>query len=545
MSAIDNYCYVLDTEPKTIGQMGDFLVSKSKKSLYIDTNIIPFLTPTQVEGMSREQIIAVTDFNKSIMNVFGRPTVTFTSDVKKETQHGLSGLLNILNQVFKKPDKYQRQLIQSFEYIDRALGARKTPSEQGVVYQACYDITCSIIEALPYLKSDDETVETDERLVAHAFAHIIEAETPATLFTNDKRIQALAKKMYKLLVAVNMGGDTHGVLIWTPGRVERQGIEVYGFGKHTNGSGKPKNMFVEKFSKKRLVPKYKWDPPPEAPSTFGVVETKSLKRAIREEIAAIEEALENPAAETFMDVITGTGKGKTDNPDDDESEKPPERKPEGLTGILKDIDTVRIALSPDAKLDDLSEKEVSTILRRYRAFKRICERGNLSTDGIEEEIKKYSGKTLAAKITALTVDTQALIKQKRAIEDSDPLLSNTVNRKKVGELDAQINEYRTQIQDWQQQQTDGAVARQTVAFQPSERDFFEALQKAGYHPEQQGGDLVPMALLQKISGYKASSLSVKLSKLESENVIPKRIKQGREKLVRVSLDTIPRLVKQR
>jgi hypothetical protein len=59
------------------------------------------------------------------------------------------------------------------------------------------------------------------------------------------------------------------------------------------------------------------------------------------------------------------------------------------------------------------------------------------------------------------------------------------------------------------------------------------------------GVLVPMGVIQEIGDYAPASLSIKLCKLEKEGKIPARERDGHRKLVRVTIDVLPLLVKGR
>ncbi|MBW3005098.1 hypothetical protein KY310_04670 [Candidatus Woesearchaeota archaeon] len=559
-----NKCYLLEPEPRIVGQMGAFIASiasKRKGIVFLDTDIIPYLSHSELEEATKDTVEPIIEFNSTLINkVLGHKAdkVVITREIQDEMYADLESALGEIGRV-AWPKKHHERLAKVYVTLRDSIGSRQLPPyESTPVFQACYQIAQKVLEYFPKLKKNlTRAKATDEKLIAHAIAQAIETENAVAIFSNEITVANMAREVYKLLVARNLGGDTQGCNLWTPKRLEAHPVEVWGYGLK---DGSDKKLFIEKFAKKFFATGFKWAPPQEASSSDSLGREKRLRKQVWEEMAVIEEALGNvKEADKFLAKITGTYQEPEPEKTGNGDEHPPAAgssapaKPSQKNGSRTDItqgskkrernlETVLFGLVPE-DTDNLPQDRIDTTLRRYRALKALARELELPLDGINRQIARIEGKSRPVIIKNLTSETEDLVRKRNVITADINYFRNPRKREEVESIEAQIKENAQRLQELERTEIKTEVARQTVTFQSNERDFYERLKKEGYDPDTPEGVLVPMADLQKIGRYKsAASLSIKLCRLENAGKIT-RERIGKGKAVKVTLNNLPLLVK--
>lgn len=544
----DHYCYLLDVPVENIGKMADFIYNKARDAVIaIDTDIIPYTSATQLRNTSEGTINALSDFNSRIASAirdFSEIRVLITPDVKKEMIKSCGAACSEIGKVTQHPtlDKLAESYI---KIVEERIGPRSTeyPSTNGI-----YDALIAIVRHLNLYfdlkKEMPGSSESDEKMIAYAFAQGVLQDKKVCIFSNNKKhVIPLARELYAVLTAGNIVGDDAKI----KGRLINNLIEI-------NCFDSVRNLYSSYDCRNSRIPGSDWAPP----SQLAQEKIDELILFIRKNLLPVEKALGN--GKVLEALIAGKGNDVLPHIPEASEAEAEETAKDNTTG-LEDTVEAEAEKVPDGAFERIYQrmrvnvdawwalcgpidpKEHNDAVQKYEDLIFIYRQAGAPTSKLEHELEQIKEMGVMRQRDKLTKDTETIVAKRNEITKDTDYFKSVEKRKEVADLTAQIDENAGKLDGLEQSLKAVQSVNAISSLGDSEKKLYDSFKAAGLELTEEGV-IVNSEQMTEITERTKASLYPVLSKMEEE-VGLERHSEKRPAEYRIALKHLPYLVKKK
>lgn len=486
----DTHSFFMHMSPENLDNlksMSGFIKTRARETIVVlDNNILPYLNRIKMADMSDAAINAFAEFNNNsaeLIRDFCSDRVIVTPDVREEIKTGVYAAASEIKACPKRQSL--DELLKSFDNIERQLDSNKRQSadygDACIIFDSFKEIARSLVLYVPGLKKDAEPGknETDEKMVAYAFAQGVKQEKKVCIFSEDRDVLNLSKALYFVLTAKSIVGTDAKV----QEKLINNNIEVYRFdaGRQLYGTAfDGKNCWLENRN---------WD-------LFRdyCVEPAKLVTLIRNALLPAEIELGNGKALAAMvgqggaaevkpakHVVKETAENKAAEETCSKVKQQASAEPsDALERIYQ-----RLKVNP-ADLDNADQSRIEDAIKDYEALISVYSSSNASASRLEKELEQIKGKSFAYQLEKLTEETRKIQAEAGAIYTSPDYISSESKQAKFEELNARIkaNSEKIRLMQSSLKQVQSVSALESLS--PAEKELYDSFKSAGFEIKEEG-----------------------------------------------------------
>lgn len=490
MAKKERFSYLINTLPENLSKMAGFLGYRANEHIVVlDTNMVDCPVEKELAAASVKHIDEISRYNANLSKIirdYAVDRVIITKDVRAEMLVGLSAAESRIKGTPKGNLKHQQslsQLLDSYHKIQAQVSHKKRAEYDydsgGEIYNAFLDITRKIVRDIPDVKKDARVGdnETDEKLVAYAFAQAFNQDKKAIIFSIDRDLTNIAKNLYGILTCNNTLGNSK-----IGKKIKMCNIEVMTYDNDTK-------KFAPAFTGNNVNGYWK-------PDAYGVD----------------VDSLVSYAAQKLMPFEAKNGNGHAKKAIEDAEKEELQRRDTAPLPVVKQLDDFqrqrfiaaceRIYRKLRVNPDDLKLADMDTVedtIQTYKDMILLYEDRGLPMDSLREELKQIEEHSVAGKISKLEKECEDIAAKVHAITQNSMYFKDKAKRDEVNTLQRQLESNASEMESLEKRINDAKQMVSFDGFNEAEQKLYKDFVKEGYTITEEGTPIGIEALM-KVTG---------------------------------------------
>ena len=538
----DRFCYLLDAPPENLPKMAGFLGYRAKDHIIVlDGNIFQCPVENELATAPIEHIAEISRYNANLSRIirdYAVDRVIITQDVREEMLTGVNAAESRIKGTPKGNTNRQKtltELLDSYHKIHAQLSHKRrieyNYDSGGEIYDAFLDITRKIVRDIPDVKKDASVGanETDEKLVAYAFAQALNQGKKAVIFSLDGDVANIAKNLYGILTCNNTLGQ---------GKIGKKikicNIEVIKYDSDTK-------RFAPAFTGNNVNGYWK-------PDAYGVDADNIVSYA----------------AQKLVPFEAENGNGHAKKAIEDAEKEELQRRDTAPLPVVKQLDDFqrqrviaaceriyrKLKVNPaDLKLADM--ETVDDAIQTYKDMILLYEDRGIPVEPLREELQKIEENSVVGKVSKLEKECEDIAAKVHAITQDPLYFKQKAKRDEVNTLQKQLESNASKMESLEKRINDAKQIVSLDGFNEAEQKLYKDFVKEGYTITEKGTPVGIEALI-KVTGRNRTGIYALFNILGKKKGIPverikgKKPEKGKPPILYIiKPDLIPHLLKKK